>query len=223
MPCSHLLHIHTWTLTIVVEVLLAAGGGNPVCRFPMFTNTRVYRTTMLVYSAESSTRTERASQVSTKMIRCKTIDGWFLWCYDTTSKIDLEKRGRKEGKKAIRSFSRKKRETRAKPRGCSRIPGERERERGELDQLVLDQPPECWKIHRALKRERSKSKEQRAKEAVEEDRAPRRPSPRPARKMREARNANGISRYRSIRRKGNESEQQHLSLVNLCRICLPTT
>lgn len=131
MPCSHLLHIHTWTLTIVVEVLLAAGGGNPVCRFPMFTNTRVYRTTMLVYSAESSTRTERASQVSTKMIRCKTIDGWFLWCYDTTSKIDLEKRGRKEGKKAIRSFSRKKRETRAKPRGCSRILEEREREREE--------------------------------------------------------------------------------------------
>lgn len=128
MPCSHLLHIHTWTLTIVVEVLLAAGGGNPVCRFPMFTNTRVYRTTMLVYSAESSTRTERASQVSTKMIRCKTIDGWFLWYYDTTSKIDLEKRGRKEGKKAIRSFSRKKRRL-AQSLEAVRVSPERERER----------------------------------------------------------------------------------------------
>lgn len=126
MPCSHLLHIHTWTLTIVVEVLLAAGGGNPVCRFPMFTNTRVYRTTMLVYSAESSTR---ASQVSTKMIRCKTIDGWFLWCYDITSKIDLE-RGRKERKKAIRSFSRKKRRL-AQSLEAVRVSPEREREREE--------------------------------------------------------------------------------------------
>ena len=47
-PCLQLLHIHTWTLTIVVGV----PSGEPVCRFPMFTNTRVYWTTMLVYSPQ---------------------------------------------------------------------------------------------------------------------------------------------------------------------------
>lgn len=134
MPCSHLLHIHTWTLTIVVEVLLA---GNPVCRFPMFTNTRVYRTTMLVHRRNRLLeRNERPTFVSLdeKMIDFPTII--FVTKPRLVAKIDSRegrgggrKRKRSDQKFGRRERSRKLEETktrdRAKPQGCSRIPGER--------------------------------------------------------------------------------------------------
>lgn len=136
MPCSHLLHIHTWTLTIVVEVLLA---GNPVCRFPMFTNTRVYRTTMLVHRRNRLLeRNERPTFVSfdEKMIDFPTNNIRNDVRSHVWSKIDSRegkgggrKRKRSDQKFGRRERSRKLEETktrdRAKPQGCSRIPGER--------------------------------------------------------------------------------------------------
>ena len=85
----------------------------------------------------------------------------------------------------------------------------------ESDQLVLDQPPAArWKIHRALKRQRSKSKEQRAKEKRKRTGVSCR-SERAGQKMREARNAQvkEISRYRCIWRKENESKKRRSSPV----------
>lgn len=106
MPCSHLLHIHTWTLTIVVEVLLA---GNPVCRFPMFTNTRVYRTTMLVHHRNRLLeRNERPTFVSLdeKMIDFPTnnirndVRSHVWWLKSTRERGGA---GGEKGKGAIRS------------------------------------------------------------------------------------------------------------------------
>lgn len=135
MPCSHLLHIHTWTLTIVVEVLLA---GNPVCRFPMFTNTRVYRTTMLVDRLLE--RNERPTFVSLdeKMIDFPTnnirndVRSHVWWLKSTRERGGAGEKKEKERSEVLsgrRERSRKLEETktrdRAKPQGCSRIPGER--------------------------------------------------------------------------------------------------
>lgn len=150
MPCSHLLHIHTWTLTIVVEVLLA---GNPVCRFPMFTNTRVYRTTMLVHRRNRLLeRNERPTFVSLdeKMIDFPTNNIRNDVRSHVWSKID-SREGRGGGRKRKRSdqkFSqggesvleswKKRRLGTVQSLKAVRVSPERE-----LDQLVLDQPPEC--------------------------------------------------------------------------------
>lgn len=149
MPCSHLLHIHTWTLTIVVEVLLA---GNPVCRFPMFTNTRVYRTTMLVHRRNRLLeRNERPTFVSfdEKMIDFPTnnirndIRSHVWWLKSTRERGGA---GGEKGKEAIRSSGgesvleswKKRRLGTVQSLKAVRVSPERE-----LDQLVLDQPPEC--------------------------------------------------------------------------------
>lgn len=149
MPCSHLLHIHTWTLTIVVEVLLA---GNPVCRFPMFTNTRVYRTTMLVHRRNRLLeRNERPTFVSLdeKMIDFPTnnirndVRSHVWWLKSTRERGGA---GVEKGKGAIRSSGgesvleswKKRRLGTVQSLKAVRVSPERE-----LDQLVLDQPPEC--------------------------------------------------------------------------------